>query len=601
MSKTRVADIIANFIWSDLGVPYVFTITGGGAMFLNDGVAKHPHLQAVCNHHEQASAMAAVGYSKTNNKISVVMPTTGCGVTNTITGLLDAWQDNVASMYISGQVKSHQTSYCSDLALRQLGVQEANVIPVVQSLTKYAVVLTKAEEVLYHLQKAAFLAKHGRPGPVWIDVPMDIQGAVIETESLIGFSPEEEYPEQIVLDDSDLSTMQTLLRGSKRPVVFAGNGVKLAGAESLFRDFVEKFNIPVVTTYLGIDILSSDHPLMIGRSGIKGDRAGNFTLANSDLVIAIGNRLSIPATGFEFDAFARDAKLLVIDIDALEHQKDTVKIDCFIHADLRDCLKVAMDFDMQGDSYLAWLEKTQSWKEKWPVCLPAYAEEKSGINLYYFMEQLSKHLPDDSCVVSDAGSSYYVSSQALKLKQGQQYITSGAQADMGFTLPAAIGVSFAKPGVCVVGITGDGSLQMNIQELQTIVHHNLPIKIVVWNNNGYLSIRATQKKFFESRFIGTDDKSGVSFPDLEKIANAYGLQFKRVSNSIELVDNISDFLNLDGPAILEVISPENQEIVPNVSALKKDDGTLVSKPIEDMYPFLDREEFLGEMIIEPLG
>jgi len=594
----RVSDLIVDFIYK-LGVDTIFTVTGGGAMFLNDAVAAHPEMKAVCNHHEQACAMAAVGYSKLRNDYASAIVTTGCGATNAITGLLDAWQDNVPCIFVSGQVKRKETCYNATVPLRQFGVQEANIVPVVKSLTKYAVMTNDPQDMLFELEKAAFLAKAGRPGPVWIDVPLDVQGATVDLDNLRHYIPAPELLAKPSPTARDMEALRIRIANAQRPVIIAGNGIRLGGAEELFRGFVEQSQIPVGVSYLAADLLPSDHPQYVGRLGIKGDRAGNFAVQNADLVISIGCHLSVALTGFEYELFAREADLIVVDIDPDEHRKNTVKIDQFIHADTKQFLK-AFIAPSPAEGLGRWGETCRKWRSQWPVCLPEYANGKEGINKYFFIEKLKDHLKFDSVVVSDAGSSYYVTSQALKIRDKQRYVTSGAQADMGFTLPAAIGVCVANPDIEVVGITGDGSLQMNIQELQTMIHHRFSLKLVVWNNKGYLSIRTTQKKFFSGREIGTDAKSGLSLPDTEKIAAAYGIAYRRVSDPSLLDEALEKMMNTHGPIILEVICPANQEIIPTASSKKLPDGRMVSKPLEDMYPFLDRDEFLANMIVKPL-
>ena len=599
MSKTvRVADLIVDFIYK-LGVDTVFTLTGGGAMFLNDAVAAHPQMKAVCNHHEQACAMGAVGYAKLRNSYASAIITTGCGATNALTGLLDAWQDNVPCIFVSGQVKRKETCHNATVPLRQFGVQEADIIPVVKSITKYAVMINDPQEILFELEKAAFLAKSGRPGPVWIDVPLDVQGTPVDPLSLRHYVPESAPTVKPVPSKNDMEALRDKLATAKRPIIIAGNGIRLGEAVEPFIAFVEQSQIPVTVSYLGVDLLPSQHPQYVGRLGVKGDRAGNFAVQNADLVISIGCHLSVALTGFEYNLFAREARLVVVDIDPDEHRKNTVKIDQFIHADVAAFFS-SLSPPPPKEDWIGWGEICRKWREQWPVCLPEYAGSKEGINKYFFIEKLKDHLKHDSVVVSDAGSSYYVTSQALKIRDQQRYVTSGAQADMGFTLPAAIGVSVAKAGGEVVGITGDGSLQTNIQELQTLVHHQFPVKLVVWNNNGYLSIRATQRKFFAGRELGTDPRSGVSFPSTGKIAAAYGIPFHRVSEPALLDAALAQLMAASGPMILEVMCPTDQEIIPTASSKKLPDGRMVSKPLEDMYPFLDRAEFLANMIVKPL-
>ena len=596
--KMRVADYIAEFVYSEIKVNEVFMLTGGGAMFLNDGVAKHSKLNVVCNHHEQACMMGAVAYSKYTNKIGVAYVTTGCGGTNAITGLLDAWQDSTQCMVISGNVKKRETCYNTDLALRQFGVQEADIVSIVKSITKYSVMVNEPNEIAYHLEKATYLAKEGRPGPVWIDIPLDVQGAIIDTDNLKHFNSDElikDYKEDI--SDYEINEIVEVLNSAKRPIIIAGNGVRLSDTVNEFNKFISNTNIPVTASYLAIDLMPTSDEKFIGRLGTKGDRAGNFAVQNADVVLVLGSRLSVALTGFEYDLFMRDAKVIVVDIDKQEHQKNTVKIDKFINCNLQTFFKKINTQSFNLDTK-EWIEKCNQWKNKWLVCESRYESEEK-INKYTFIDYLCKYLKDDTAVVSDAGSSYYVTSQALRIRDKQRYITSGAQADMGFTLPAAIGTCFAKKGE-VVGITGDGSFQMNIQELQTMKHYNLPLKLFIWNNNGYLSIRATQRKFFDGRAIGTDKDSGISFPEVEKIASAYGIKYFIAKEVSELDFILENVMNYDGPVLCEIMCPENQEIIPTTASMRKEDGTMVSKPLEDMYPFLDREEFKKEMINKPV-
>ena len=594
----RVADYIADYIYK-LGVKDVFMVSGGGMMFLSDGIARHGRLRAVCNHHEQASAMAAVSYAKYTGGYGAAYVTTGCGGTNAITGLLNAWQDNIPCIFISGQCKRKETIRNSGLALRQFGVQEADIISIVAPLTKYAVMVNDPQQIAYHLDKAASLARTGRPGPVWLDIPMDVQGALIEPKELSRFTMSElalDY--QMDAAPAEIERLAGLLSNSRRPIIVAGQGIRLAGAIPGFKAFLQHYRIPVVASRLGIDLLPSDHRLFIGRIGNKGDRAGNFAVQNADLVLAIGSRLSVSSTGHEYRTFAREAKIVVVDIDPVEHRKNTVKIDLFMNADAKNFFAASDALPMPDTAQ--WVKKCQHWKAKWPVCLPEYGKHRKAIDLYYFTDRLSRKMKDDAVVISDAGSAFYVISQGIQLRKRQRYVTSGGQAEMGYTLPATIGVSVARRSGEVIGVTGDGSFQMNIQELQTIVHYKLPVKIFVWNNSGYLSIRATQSKFFEGRYIGTHKETGVSFPELKKIARAYGIEYMKVSDSRKLDSVLGKVLRHPKAVLCEVICFPNQEIVPTVSSLRKDDGTMVSKPLEDMYPFLDRDEFKREMIVKPL-
>ncbi len=594
----RVADYIADRLYQE-GIKDVFMVTGGGMMFLSDGVTQHPHLRVICNHHEQASAMAAIGYAKYNQSLAAAFVSTGCGATNTITGLLNAWQDNVPVVFISGQVKRKETVRNSGLKLRQIGTQEADIISIVESISKYSVMVNEPNEIAYHLEKAIYLAKTGRHGPVWLDIPMDVQGAIIEEKNLKKFNPKElkkEYKE--IPSKQEVHDVIKYIKNAKRPVIIAGQGIRLAKALPEFKKFIDTYKIPVVAPYLGVSNLPTDHPSYIGVIGTKASRSGNLAVANSDLVISMGSRLSVTAIGYEYELFAREAKKVVIDIDPVEHKKKTISIDLFVNADIKEFLK---QITMPGyETDKNWASICLGWKKKYPVCLPEYSAYKKGISLYYFVDTMSRVMKKDSVVVSDAGSAFYVTSQAIHIKDEQRYITSGGQAEMGYTIPAAIGACIARGKKDVIGITGDGSFQMNIQELQTIAHSNLPVKLFVWNNNGYLSIRATQNKFFNGRLIGTDDTSGLSFPDIKKIAYAYGITYFKLAKSTTLKEDLKKVLAHKGPVICEVMCIENDLVIPMAASMRKEDGTMVSKPLEDMFPFLDRKEFLSNMLIKPL-
>jgi acetolactate synthase-1/2/3 large subunit len=598
MQRNRVADYIAKFVFEKLNVNTVFIVSGGGMMFLSDGLALEKRIKVVCSHHEQAAAMGAVAFSKTSGGYGVVFLTTGCGGTNGITALLNAYQDNIPCVFISGQVKRKETVRNSGVKLRQFGVQEADIVSVVEPLTKYSVMVNDPNEIMYHLEKAAYIAKEGRPGPVWIDVPMDVQGAVLDPSTIKHFNLKEQTPSYFYPTKSEIEYVKEKIRLSKRPIIIAGQGVRLSGQIYAFKKFITKHNIPYVVSRLGIDLLPYNEPLFIGRLGNKGDRSGNFAVQNSDLVLVFGSRLSVSTTGHQYESFAREADVIVIDIDASEHKKNTVKIDKYINSDLKDVLIELNDFDFVSSN--DWAKRCLNWKQKWQVYQEEYKDDKDGINLYQFVETLSEKALENSIFVSDAGSSFYVVSQGIKLKEGQRYITSGGQAEMGWSLPAAIGVSFANRDANILAVTGDGSLQMNIQELQTLVHYQPNLKLFVWNNDGYLSIRASQKKFFDERYIGTDSLSGVSFPDLEKIANAYGVKYFKVSTVKEMETVLNEVIRIVGPVVCEIMCIRDQEIIPSVASYRKDDGTMISKPIEDMYPFLSRDEFNKEMIIKPL-
>ena len=559
----RVADYVIDQIYK-AGCKHIFLITGGGAMFLNDAVAAHPKIKSICNHHEQASAMGAVAYAKYNNSLAAVNVTTGCGGTNAITGLLDAWQDSVPVIFVSGNVNR---PHMAPEGVRNLGVQEANIIDIVKPITKYAVVVNDPEDIEEVMKDAIRIATHGRPGPVWIDIPMDVQGA-------------------------QCFDIESELREAKRPLILAGNGINCAQARDEFVDFVQRTNIPVVTSYNAVDLFPSADSNFVGRVGVKGTRAGNFAMQNCDLLLVIGCRLSVPVTGYNYTTFAREAKVIVVDIDKDEHSKETVKINRFIHRDAKDFLNINV-FDRDKND---WNEICRLWKKKWPVCPDTNPTKK--VDLYYFMKCLNDLKRDDDVVISDAGSAFYVCAQATEIQANQRFITSSSQAEMGFTIPACIGAAFAKGGD-VIGVTGDGSFMMTLQELQTIAHYNLPVKLFVWNNDGYLSIRTTQKKFFEGREIGTDPESGVSIPNIREVVKSFGIE--HVYAEVDCLEgSIATALDHDGPIVCEVLCEKWQEVVPTMQGRKNADGTISAPPLEDMYPFLSRKEFYDNMIVKPL-
>jgi len=597
--QTRVADYLAKFI-HDYGVRHVFMLSGGGIMHLTDGLACNKELETICLHHEQAVSMAVESYARFTGHFGVGYYTTGPGATNALTGLAGAWLDSVPCMFISGQVKRKEAVYRAGIpGLRQIGVQEINILPIVHSITKYAAFVDDPGDIRYHLEKAVYMAQEGRPGPVWLDIPLDVQGAMITPGKLKGFrggKQRQHIPSAIIRRVADY------LRASSRPLLLAGQGVRISGAVESLLKFVERYRIPVVTTYLGVDLIDSRHPLYVGRIGIKGDRAGNFAMQNSDLLIIIGTSLPVAEVGYEYAQFARGARVVVVDIDESSHKKKTITIDQLITGDAKEFLDrtAAALAGTRLPIDPRWPRACRAWREKYPVCLPEYAVLKGRINIYYFIERLSKKLTSRDIVVSDAGSAFYAVSQCVKIRRGLRYITSGGFATMGYSIPASIGVSIAAGRKRVMCITGDGSFQQNIQELQSIVHHTLPIKIFILNNEGYLSIRFTQERYFNKRFIGEGCSSGVSFPDSRKIARAYGIRFMRVSDNRTLDHVLGDALAWPGPVICEIMTPRDQLIIPTVASQKMENGTMVSRPLEDMYPFLDREEFRRNMFIAPL-
>jgi acetolactate synthase-1/2/3 large subunit len=590
----RVADYIASFISEHLGINDVFMLTGAGIMHLTDGVACNPRLRAICVHHEQSASMALEAYARANEHFGVGYFTTGPGCTNAITGLAGAWQDTVPCLFISGNVKRSELTRAAGIpGLRQFGVQELDIISIVSSISKYAIQLIDPTRVRYELEKAVHIAKAGRPGPVWIDVPMDVQAATIDPEQLEGFEPERTHAIPAARRE-EVIFVRDLLSRSQRPVIIAGRGVRLAGACDLLERLAVTWRIPVVTPYLGIDNLSHHLDVYIGKTGVKGDRPANFAMQNSDLIIAIGTSLHVSVIGYDYSQFAKAATKVVVDIDKTSHAKQTITIDRLIESDAASFLSDLVD-EFERRSFAGcpqkWLNRCAQWKQTYPVNLVEYADNEEVINIYSFINILSMLSEAGDVFIADAGSAFYAVSQGIRLtKPRQRYIASGAMATMGYSLPAAIGVSVALGDRRVLAITGDGSFQQNLQELQTILHYDLPVKLFVLNNNGYLSIRASQNAYFGQRLIGEGPTSGVTMPDTLRICAAYGVAAARVSTLTTLEAALRQALNHSGPFVLDVITLPNQSIIPTVASWLNADGSMSSRPLDDMAPLLDRNE-----------
>lgn len=600
----RVADYIASFISDVLGVRDVFMLTGAGIMHLTDGVACNPKLRAICVHHEQSASMALEAYARANQHFGVGYFTTGPGGTNAITGLAGAWQDSVPCLFIAGNVKRPELSSLSGVSrLRQFGVQELDILPIVSPICKYAVSVNDPQQIRYELEKAVHIAKSGRPGPVWLDVPMDVQAAPIDPNSLIGFQPDsnDTVPSASL---SDIETVATLLRQSLRPVIIAGQGVRLAQAQTVLQEMAECYGIPVVTPYLGIDTLNHGLDIYIGKTGVKGDRPANFAMQNADLILAIGTSLHVSVIGYTYADFARSARRVVVDIDLTSHLKKTIRIDHLIQSDAKlflNGLIAALTANQFAGCPEDWLQRCVTWKKNYPVNLPEYQATEGAVNIYSFIGVLSDLAEAGDVFVADAGSAFYAVSQAVSLtKPDQRYIPSGAMATMGYSLPAAIGISVARDNGRVLAITGDGSFQQNLQELQTVLHYQLPVKLFVLNNDGYLSIRASQNNYFNHRLIGEGPTSGVTMPDTLRICEAYGIAAERVSTFADLEPAIRRALAHPGPFVLDIITPPEQPIVPTVSSMVNPDGTMSSRPLEDMAPFLDRQEYRSNLLVDEI-
>ena len=586
--KIKVAKYIADFL-VDKGVEHMFTVTGGGAMHLNDAFGHKEGLKCIYNHHEQACSIAAEGYARLTGKIAGVCVTSGPGGTNAITGVLGGWLDSIPMFIVSGQVKRETTIWSTDVPLRQLGDQEFNITECIKTMTKYCKMITEPNEIRYHLEKAWYMCQHGRGGPVWLDIPLDVQAAIVDTDELTGFNEEElELVEVPVYDNTYSKKILDKIAEAKRPVIFAGTGIRLSGKHEEFINLVEKLGIPVVTAWNAHDVLWDDNDFFCGRPGTVGTRGGNFVVENSDLLLVLGCRLNIRQISYNYKDFAKNAYKIIVDIDEAELRKPTIHADMPIHADVADVMTALnkMDYTRQKH-HKEWLTWCRNVNEKYPAALPSYFETDSPMNPYAFMDKMFRCFESGEDIISSNGSACVISFQTAYLKKGQRLFTNSGCASMGYGLPAAIGCAVARKGKRVICLEGDGSLQMNIQELQTVFYNKLNIKLVVLNNNGYHSIRQTQKNLFHEPMVGVCDGTGLSFPDMQKIAYAYD----RIEKLSEVNTKVMEMLEMEGPVICEAMLDTNQFFAPKLSSKVLPDGKIVSPPIDDMFPFLDREEY----------
>lgn len=598
--KKKVSDFIADFFVNH-GISTIFTVVGGGAMHMNDSFGHHPQLHCVYNHHEQASAMAAEAYYRINNEMAGLCVTSGPGAINALNGVAGAYQDSIPMIVVSGQCKSSLTVRKTGLQLRTLGPQEFDIISSLDNYTKYAVSVMDASDIQYCLEKAVDSALSGRPGPCWIEVPVDIQGTIIETDTLRHYEKNTTKK-----DETDNNLKQKIeeivkrLRRAKRPVIYAGNGIRISKAVELLHNLINKLGIPVVTCWDSIDIMATEAPYYVGRAGIMGDRPGNFAVQNSDFLLVIGSRLNIYQVGYQLESWAREAYVVMVDIDSEELKKPTVRVDLPVCCDANIFIKNLTNEIQIIDKgkYIKWVEKCKNWKQKYPVVLNKYYSFISPLNVYALMDQLSKKLPPNAITVVANGSASVVGSQAYYIKERDRFIMNCGISSMGYDLPASIGACVASGDRPIVCIAGDGSIQMNIQELQTIVTNKLPIKIVVINNEGYQQIRITQTNLFNAHFVGVGPESGdLGFPNFEKLAEAYGIPYKKCNN----INNLSDVLDWmwlqDSYSMIEVFCDTRQFFEPKSATKKMPDGSLYSPPLEDLAPFLPKEELRENMCI----
>lgn len=592
----RVSEYIANRL-AEFGVRHVFMLTGGGSMFLNYALGKHSQIKPIFNHHEQASAMAAEGYARITGKPAVVNVTTGPGGINALNGVYGAFTDSIPMLVLSGQVKRETYIRTYDLPeLRQLGDQEVDIVSMVKVITKYAVTVTDPQTIRYHFEKAWHLAQTGRPGPCWLDIPIDVQSSLVDETQLEGFAsflkPE---PASAHLKEWVAETL-TRLKNAERPVILAGSGVRISGQVEQFLDVAHKLGIPVTTGWTH-DTIASDDPVFCGRPGTIGTRGGNFAVQNSDVLLVLGSRLNIRQTGYAWKSFARAAYKIWVDVDAAELNRPTIKPDMPVHADLKDFFTEMQDQFTDWDSkrHSKWLAWCKECNQKYPAVLPKHREFTGRINPYHFMGTLFENLGADDVVITGNATACIVSFQAGKIKMGQRLFSNSGSASMGYDLPASIGAAVAGDGRQVICLAGDGSLQLNIQELQTVIHYQLPLKIFVLNNNGYLSIRTSQKGFFGG-VVGEGPESDVTFPDFIKLAQAYGFQTHRL-DSADFENGLREVLSTKGPVLCEVMLDPAQGFEPRQSSRPLPDGRIVSAPLEDMFPFLDRDELASNMLI----
>lgn len=592
----KLSDFVVEFI-AQQGVKHVFMLPGGGAMHLNDSLGRNKKIEYICTLHEQAAAIAADAYAQYTNNLGVVQVTTGPGGTNTLTGLVASWLDSIPVLYVSGQVKTADLR--TKRHVRQMGFQEVDIVSMVENVTKYAMTVTDPESIQYHLQKAVYLAKHGRPGPVWIDIPLDIQAAEIDVKKLKSFDPKE-LNEPVVDLSKDVQKAIEMLNAAKRPVVLVGNGVRLSGGLNLFLDLIQHLQIPVMTTWKAADFLPENDPLFIGRPGAVGQRGANFAQQTADLILVLGARLDLGQTAYNHKNFAPKAKKILVDVDA----KEISKMETEIHLPVIADAKLFLEALLKNKSKLqvtpkAWLKKCQNLKKKYPVLLPEYFKQKKYVNDYVLLKALSETMAkNDLLVPGSSGACSERSSQAFEMKKGLRFINSQALGSMGFGIAQAIGACIASGKKRTVSIEGDGGFIMNVQELELVRRMKLPIKFFILNNNGYVSIRTTQINYFNKNFVASTPKSGLTLPDYKKIALAFGLPYVQLKDQKNIQKKIKDILKSKGPVICEVMIAPDQITQPRVSSKKLPDGKMMSMPMEDLWPFLDREEFEENMKVE---
>ncbi len=601
--RIKVAKYMSEFFVSK-GVTDMFMITGGAAMHLNDAFGHQEELNIVYNHHEQGCTIAAEGYTRETGKIAPVCVTAGPGGTNAVTGVYGAYVDSIPMFVVTGQAKTETTVWASKLPLRQLGDQEVQITDMVKTITKYAKMITEPKSIRKEMEKAWFIMQNGRPGPVWLDIPGDVASAYVDTDELEGFECQEyieEDKERFLQDNPTYDVTKTAeifskISSAKRPVILAGTAVRYSGQQEQFLKLADKLGIPVVTAWDAHDLIWDEYPLNCGRPGSVGTRAGNFIIQNADVLLVLGCRMNIRMIGYNFGDFGKNAYKIVVDIDEAELKKPTVKVDMPVHADLRDFFASANMTEYSvteniKESHKEWVKWCKELDKKYPATLPEYYNDARGLNPYVYIKELFRQLSGDDSIVCSNGAACVVTFQAANIKKGQRLYTNSGAAAMGYGLPAAIGAAVARPDKRIICIEGDGSIMMNIQELQVVSYCNMNMKIFIINNNGYHSIRQTQANLFDGAYVGIAGGYGLSIPDYSKVAPAFGLSYMRIDSVEDIDKKIKQALDAEGPVVCEVFVTDKQGFEPKSSSKIMPDGRIVSAAVDDMYPFLDREEY----------
>lgn len=590
----KLSDYVIQYL-ADQKIRHVFLITGGALAHLVDSFHKISGISYVCTQHEQAAAMAAESYSRLTKNLGVAMATSGPGATNLITGICCAWFDSIPALYVTGQVNTNEQK--GNLGVRQVGFQETDIISMVKPVTKFAAMVTEPENIKYYLDKAIYLAKAGRPGPVLLDIPMNMQRAEIDPKTLKGFVPEKENPGAKKSNlDKQIKEALRLIKSAKRPIIIAGGGIKLAGAHKEFEEFLGKLNFPVVTSWSGFDLIPFSYPLLVGQYGVYGNRGANFAVQNSDLLITIGSRLDTRQTGGRPDTFAREAKKIVVDIDLSELAKRRgLTPDVAINSDAKIFLQEinkALDDKFKIPKIGDWLSLAKDWKVKYPTCPTEYYKQKNSVNSYVFAKTLSEEAPANAVIIPDDGGHLTWMMQSFELKKGQTLFSAFGNSPMGYAFPAGIGACFAvenkRP---VISVIGDGSFQINIQDLQTVAHYKVPLKIFILNNHSYGIIKQFQDMYFDSRHEASSPEKGYTAPDFIKVGKAYGIKTLTIKNHQEIRKKIKMVLDSKEAVLCDVLLDKGQKLIPKLE---------FGKPIEDLSPYLDREEFKKNMIAKPL-